>query len=593
MRVLRLVAVLAFGASGIARAQLAISQPTEKLLLLPLPGVAAGDSAASIAVMDIARERVLQLARYKVALIPKSKICEALQSFGFPCDYIPDQTQAAQFAKALSINSYDIGTFSHSGTAYTAKVRLVSGGSGFSSMFTVTGQGEPAAAESLAQHVVTVIKAAEYARECADRRAKGNTNGALESARKAFAIDPNLAAAHLCVMDVYDVQRFGPDSVIAAGYRALKGDSLNSTAWSRIANAYQQKGDTLRWLDALQSWAAVEPDNAPLQLSVADQLMRSHQYPKATALLRGTIGRFPGNQSAKALLRQSCIEGSQWRCVLDLLAQEEKDSAAKFNDSTELKLAIGASQALPDTQALMHWTQVAVTRFPKSLGFWNTRGQAFEAAGMVDSAVAAYKAAAALAPGDPRPSLLVAATILNHLAYDTLHAPPASDTVALKAYRNAFADKVDASKPFIQPALAGTDTTLRINAAALMLTAGSGIARSGAYDRAYPWLDQLLTVAQPSTPADTLGPKQQIRIQASFWYGLSSTLTLGEPYNQMTHDKSCEEAKTVQERINRTRDALFLGGRIAPAVATQMLGFLDRYAKAMTQVKAAFKCTNF
>ena len=28
-------------------------------------------------------------------------------------------------------------------------------------------------------------------------------------------------------------------------------------------------------------------------------------------------------------------------------------------------------------------------------------------------------------------------------------------------------------------------------------------------------------------------------------------------------------------------------------VATQMLGFLDRYAKAMTQVKAAFKCTNF
>ena len=592
MRVLRLVAVLAFGAAGLARAQLAISQPTEKLLLLPLPGVAAGDSAASIAVMDLARERVMQLARYKVALIPKSKICEALQSFGFPCDYIPDRSQAAQFAKALSINSYDVGTFSHSGNAYTAHVRLVSGGSGFSAMFTAAGQGEPAVAESLAQHVVTIIKAAEYARECADRRAKGNTNGALESAHKALAIEPNLTAAHLCIMDLYDLQRFGPDSIIAEGYRALKGDSLNTTAWSRIANAYQQKGDTLRWLDALQSWAGVEPDNAPLQLSVADQLMRSHQYPKATALLRTTIAHFPENQSAKALLRQSCIEGSQWRCVLDLLAQEEKDSAAKFNDSTELKLAIGAAQALPDTQALMHWTQVAVTRFPKSLGFWNTRGQAFEAAGMVDSAVAAYKAAAALAPNDPRPSLLVAATILNHTNYDTLHAPK-GDTAALRAYQNAFADKIDASKPFIQPALAGADTTLRINAAALMLTAGSAIARAGAYARAYPWLDQLLTVVQPATPGDTLGPKQQIRVQASFWYGLSSTLTMGDVYTPMTKDKSCDEAKAVNERLNRTRDALFAGARIAPDIVTKMLGFVGQYAKAMPQVKAAFKCTNF
>ncbi|HTY06507.1 MAG TPA: hypothetical protein VMC86_08315 [Gemmatimonadales bacterium] len=593
MRVLRLVAVLSVAAAGAAPAQLAISQPTEKLLLLPLPGVAAGDSAASIAVMDLARDRVQQMARYKVQLIPKGKICEALQSFGFPCDYIPDQTQAGQFARALSINSYDIGSFSHTGNSYTARVRLISGGSGFSSIFSATGDGQPAIAESLAQHVVTVIKAAEAARECNDRRGKGNTSGALESAKKALAIDPNLAAAHLCLMDVYEVLKLGPDSVIATGYRALKGDSMNSTAWSRIASALQQKGDTLRWLDALQRWAGVEPDNVQLQLSVADQLIRSHQYPKATALLRTTIVHFPSNSQAKGMLRQSCIEGSQWRCVLDLLAQEEKDSAAKFNDSTELKLAIGAAQALPDTQALMHWTQVAVTRFPKSLGFWNTRGQAFEAANQIDSAVAAYKVAAGLAPTDPRPSLLVAATILNHTNYDTLHAPPTSDTTALKAYRNAFADKIDAAKPYIQPALAGTDSTLKINGAALMLTAGSGIARAGAYARAYPWLDQLLTLVQPASAADTVGPKHQIMVQASFWYGLSSTLTMGDVYGPMTKDKNCDEAKAVNERLSRTRDALFAGARIAPSVVTQMLGFVGQYAKAMPQVKAAFKCTNF
>jgi tetratricopeptide (TPR) repeat protein len=598
--VFRLVAVLALGATSVVSAQLAITQPTEKLLLLPLPGISAGDSAASIAVMDLARDRVQQLARYKVQSIPKSKICEALLSFGFQCDaqqagamYILDPSQAAQFAKSVSVNSYDVGSFSHTGSQYTLHVRLISGGSGFSAAFTVQGATPPAVAESLGQRVVTVIKAAEYARECDDRRAHGNLNGAMESARKAFAIAPNLTAAHLCMLEVYEVQHGpgAPDSMLAEAFRALKGDSLSSTAWSRIASIYQQKGDTLKWLDALQSWAAVEPENTPLQLSVADQLMKSHQYPKATVLLKTLVARAPGNASAKDMLRRSCIEGSQWRCVLDIGAAEEKDSAAKLNDSTELKIMIGAANALPDTQAWVHYTGLAVKEFPKNGGFCNIRGQALEAAGQVDSAIADYKVCAALAPTDPRPSLLVAATMLNHAVYDTLHAP--KDTAQLRVYRDAYADKVDAARTFIQPALSGTDTALKINAAALYLTAGSSLARAGTYGRAYSWLDQLLTIVQPASPADTTGPRQQIRVQGSFWYGLSSTLTLGEVYADMIKHKSCDEAKGMQERINRSKDALFLGGRIAPSVATQMLGFLDRYNKAMPQVKASFKCTNF
>ena len=599
MRVFRLVAVMVMGAASVASAQLAITQPTEKLLLLPLPGAAAGDSAASIAVMDLARDRVQQLARYKVQNIPKSKICEAYQSFGFACDpapsgamYIVDQSQAGQFAKSVGVNSYDVGTFSHTGGLYIAHVRLISGGSGFASAFTVSGASPPAVAESLGQHLVTVIKAAEYARECDDRRAHGNLNGALESARKAFEIDPNLTAAHLCMLDVYEAHRFGPDSVIAEAFRALKGDSMNTTAWSRIAGAYQQKGDTLKWLDALQSWAGVEPDNIPLQLSVADQLMKSHQYPKATVLLKTVTAHAPNNAAAKDMLRRSCIEGSQWRCVLDIGAAEERDSAAKLNDSTELKIMIGAANALPDTQAWLHYTTIAFKDFPKNPGFCNIHGQALEAVGQVDSAIADYKACAALTPNDARPALLVAATIINHNVYDSTKA--VGDSAHKLAYRMAYADRFDQAKPYLQPAISGTDSVLKINAAALMLQAASGIARSAQlWDRAYPWSVELLALIPQAGPADTLGAKQQIRIQGNFWYGVSSVLSLGGPYKDMTEHKSCSEAKEINERIGKTRDALFLGGKVSPTFAQQMLGILDKYAKAMPQVKAAFKCTNF
>src|SRR6185437_2689265 len=444
VRVFRLVAVMVMGAASVASAQLAITQPTEKLLLLPLPGAAAVDSAASIAVMDLARDRVQQLARYKVQNIPKSKICEAYQSFGFACDpapsgamYIVDQSQAGQFAKSVGVNSYDVGTFSHTGSLYIAHVRLISGGSGFASAFTVSGASPPAVAESLGQRLVTVIKAAEFARECDDRRSHGNLNGALESAKKAFAIEPNLTAAHLCVLTVYEAQRQPPDSIIAAGYRALKGDSMSTTAYSRICGAEQQKADSLKWLDCLQSWAGVEPDNIPLQLSVADQLMKSHQYPKATVLLKTVSARAPTNAAAKDMLRRSCIEGSQWRCVLDIGAAEEKDSAAKLNDSTELKIMIGAANALPDTQAWVHYTNIAFKDFPKNPGFCNIRGQALEAVGQVDSAIADYKACAALAPNDARPALLVAATIINHNVYDSTKAGP--DSAHKQAYRMAYA----------------------------------------------------------------------------------------------------------------------------------------------------------
>ena len=84
-----------------------------------------------------------------------------------------------------------------------------------------------------------------------------------------------------------------------------------------------------------------------------------------------------------------------------------------------------------------------------------------------------------------------------------------------------------------------------------------------------------------------------MRINTSFWYGLSSVLTLGPPYQVMIKSKNCGIAKEINDRIQRTKTALQLGGRIAPSVGTQMLGFLGQYDANMPKVKQAFKCHNF
>ena len=212
-------------------------------------------------------------------------------------------------------------------------------------------------------------------------------------------------------------------------------------------------------------------------------------------------------------------------------------------------------------------------------------------AGRTDSALAYYRKALAREPNDVGTSLQIAKLIVDAAVWDTAGA---RDTVAVKARRAGFAAKIDSARTYLRPGLTAPDSTQRLAAAVIMLTGGSKLAQAAAYDRAYPWLDTLLQVVAPKTPADTVGPKQQVRVNGSFWYGLSSVLTLQRPYKEMTEKKGaarCPAAREVFDRLTRTKNALTLGRRVHPPTADQMLGFARQYEAAKPQVQKAFKCS--
>ena len=600
MRILRLVAVLAVGAVGSASAQLAVTQPTEKLLVLPLAVSSAADSATSIAVTDAARERLNSLARYKVMLVSKSKMCEALAASGFPCDGLMDARQAEQLARFLSVNSWTMGTLSHNSSLLTAAIHVVSGGSGFASTFTVTGGpiGSPQPlSEAIAQRLNSIIRAAEYARSCNEQRGRSNFQKALDDARRGLAIEPNLAALQLCVASVYEAERLGPDSIIAAALRAQKGDSLNGAAINLEANAWLQKGDTLRWLDALIKLTRSDIHNMNTAIGVGTLFLTHKQYVKGVALMNEVLAANPGNQQAHDLKKRLCIEGELWRPLLDMLRADARSDTALLADTVTLPLAIGAAQAVADTQSYLFWTRAAVQHYPRSTTYLKALAAAFELAGRHDSSMAVEIRALQINPNDVNLSLLIAKAIVDRAAFDTAafkRCQTAKDSLCIRSMQTAFANKVDSARAYLRPGLVATDSGQRLTAAAIMLSAGSRLAQNGsAYDRAYPWLDTLLTVLAPRTPADTMSPRQQVRVSASFWYGLSSVLTLQVPYKRMIDSKNCEEAKLINERLVRTRASLELGRRVHPPTVDQMLRFLGQYESNMPKVKQAFKCRNF
>ncbi len=599
MRLLRWVVGLGCIATA-APAQVSYQpqQPTEKLLILPLTVKSPADSAFSVAVMDVAREKLGQMARYKVQVIPKPKLCEALKASDYTCDVLLDETQANQLGRFLSVNAYTTGTLERSGGTVTTTVRVRDiGSSGLAALFTVSVSNPGTAAsvgEAIAQRLNTLVRAAEQARDCDDQRKKSQFPKALDAARKALAIEPNLPAAHICIATVYEAQHMPLDSLLAAYQRAAKGDSLNATAWENIAHIYQQKGDTLKAIDALIHELAGETHNTQLRLGIVELLRQQRRYAQAKAILDDGLTKNPNDQRLLDFRQRICIEGELWRCALDGFVEQIKNDSGKAADSTILKAALGAAQQISDTQQLLFFSRAAVRHFPKSAAFWKALGSAYDLKGQKDSSVWAYKQSLKLDPTDVKASLLVARGIVEGTAYDTAQATKLKgDTAALRALRHAFADRIDSAKAYLAPALSSPDSTDRLSAAVFMLTAGSKLAQAGAYDRAYPWLDQLLQLVAPRTPADTVGPRQQIRLQASFWYGVSSVASLSGPYSAMIKSKNCVEAKAINDRIARTKEALIFGARVHPPTANAMLQNVGKFEGVMPQVKKQFKCKNF
>jgi len=598
VRIVRLVIVLALGSGGAARAQLAISQPTTKLLILPLGVNSPADSAASIATMDAARDRLAVLARYKVIVVPKLKLCDALKASGFPCDLVLDEGQSRELARFLNVQAYTTGTLEKSGSGLGARVRVVDiGSSGFPFLFSVT-SGDPATpatlGEAVAQRLNRIVRAGENARECYDKRQKGQLPSAIDAARKALAVEPTLPAAHLCLATVYEAQRLPADSLIAAASRATRGDSLNPTAWEMIARAYQIKGDTVKAIDAFQHQLRGEPQNVQLRLGIAELLRQQRQYPLAVAVLDEGLARKAGDPKLLDLKGRICIEGQLSRCVLDGFVQRAEADSSVLGDSAFLKGALGAAQQVADTQQLLFFSRAAVRRVPRSAAFWKALGQAFDLKGMPDSALLAYRTSLALDPTDMKATLLVAKAMVDRATYDTAAANRLkSDTAQLRLFRTAFADRLDTAHTFLTRALASPDSAQRLSAAVILLTGGSKLAQAAAYDRAYPWLEQVLQVVAPRAPGDTVGPRFQIRLQASFWYGVSSVQPLFTEYGVMVKSKSCGQAKAVADWIGRAKQALIVGTRVHPPTANSMLVNLGKLEAIMPQVKKQFHCSNF
>jgi len=291
-----------------------------------------------------------------------------------------------------------------------------------------------------------------------------------------------------------------------------------------------------------------------------------------------------------AMRRAVCRDGQLYRCTLEVLRAEVLADSGKLADTAILKEAIGNAETASDTASRLWWARQAVHRYPNSMVFLKQLAAAYALTGQADSAVMEYKAALAINPRDVATSLSIAQTIVAHSVWDTAAVRAlGTDSAAVKRARQAFVDQIDGARPYLAPGFTSADSSIRLFTTSIAYTAGSKLAQMGAMDKAYAWLDP----AYQQLASDSAAGHQSLRSITAFWYGLSSFYTLPPLLQGFATSKKCADGPPVNDRLQRTKQALNLGSRVAAQAVRQPLTQLAAWENFMQQMKASLKCRNF
>ena len=293
----------------------------------------------------------------------------------------------------------------------------------------------------------------------------------------------------------------------------------------------------------------------------------------------GLVSAIPNGDDGRLVqITAQVSPGSSGGPVLDLHGDAVGIAVAQFPERQDRTYAVPASAIT--TALASDFRRIALTDIPGGQEADNAqRAQGHEGAASDDSTVAA--------------DIRRARAIVDSAVWDTASATPCTrqrDTVCLRKLRDVFVPRIASARVYLAAGFASHDSTVWLMTALVAESGGTKLAKAGAYDQAYEWLDQLMIELARESSTYLISQTQQIRVQASFWFGVADAVTLQVPYRQMVESKSCIIKDLVKRRIQRGLDALEVGASVAPAVASQMRNILLQYSSNMPKVSPTFAC---
>lgn len=541
-------------------AQLQRRGPTERILVLPLSISEDGDSLFSIEFTDLVRERLASVARFRINVIPKAQISEALVASGFDKNAILDLSTSQQLARFLSADALSVGEVSRTNGSRHVEFRLLdvnrSGASG-SIMLPVPPSVElKKLAEAAADSIDVILKSAADVRRCEEARGAGKFDDALKRAGEALKEYPKNGSAYLCMATVYEAQR-KEDSVRIVLEQAVVADESNVLAWDRLARIYQQAGDTLRAAHAFRAKLEFRPQDQSLRIGVAVLYAAGGVTDSAVSVLDQGLEINPTDLAVLEVKERVCTEAGRWDCILTTLDQVAMIDTTRI-DTTFYSKAIGAAQQAGDSVKQAYWAVRATERYPDNAAYWKAQGDAYQKLGIADSSLMAFEAAFRLDPTDVNAALAVANARIDREQIDSV----TWGMLEMASER-------------------GTEQERRVTTL-LMVKYGSFLIQRSDWDGAINALERALVV----------DPQTQIRATAAFQLGIAYFQKLNAGYQAANEAKkySCEEANVWAGWLTRGKGYLVEGQNVNANLAQTFLGYYQAYEGLIPEVRRILKC---
>lgn len=582
LSVIRMTVVLGFVVAGAMWPQGASAQlgrrSTERLLILnPITGPGIVDSTTGPAVGDALRERVANKYRQQFSVIPGTTVCEALEASGFQCTTPLPPENAPALARFLKATGFIITWLDRTGDSLKLTLRMVDvAGSGLSGWQTFTAPATTSGEDLgklAADGLEDRVKAAQYARECSERRGRGDAKGAVDRASKAFAMFPDYPAAWQCVAYAYEVEQQPVDSIVSALQHAAKGDSLNGTIWRDLGRRLREAGDTAASWEAFRNQLRAEPTDGALRLGVAQGLMSQGEHQEAVEVLDEGLAMNPGDMPTLQLKERICLEGSLWQCGLSALEQEYDLDTALAGDTAFIQKAFGTAQSIPDTAAMLKWSKLGTDHFPDALWAWRARAAALKLApDRRDETIAAYQQIVKIDSTQIASALAIAQYLFDStLVIDT--------GVPLDTARLMRGDRLI---ELVARQSQGDTSTMQALAGMLY-----GPAAKIAQKRMVPYLPIAAQFLKQALQYDLRGT---LATTLNFFLGLADAFQVFDGLEALDKSKSCD---LLQQKIDLTDEAVAaftIGKSVSPPTTDQLLPYLTKLKGDLPKYKAAWKC---
>lgn len=564
------VTVLFLGATPVASVAQATRTPNPNAPRLVVGTFRSNDKKLSAEASEELRSRLnADIPMRQLTVLSSADYKTVVEQSGYPYDEALTSGDLNSLAKLLRTDEYMEGTVEKTATGFKLTAVLVLTRDMLLSQPLPVAEGDKLsrAAALLSKSVQDARKQIEFEKKCNMAGRDNKPAEALAAARAGVVAYPQGTLVRLCELQVRAGYKQPPDSVIAAALEVLKYDPRSKLALTSAAAAYKEKGDKDKATEVLIQLLATDPSNTRLVDDVVNSLAASGKSAMAKPIISQAIKDNPGDVRLMRLgfliyldskdYKNGTALGEEMVKIDTTLADTtffQKMAAAYDSDSSFAKAAEVAARG--------------VAKFPSNIALMMIVGQEQLKGGQQQQAIATFRKILAINPKQPNVRMLIARTYdeMQQLdsAFIALHEAKAAgeDAQAVGGYALTIGNRLFklGGEAFNKSQASKTSEDYR--------------AAIDANLKVLPWVkfaDSTLTSVDNKNSAGFL-------MAVSAFYVSAAALT------DAPKTKSCELAKIGQDNILIATMNMNRGGKVAPAVVSQLMPILPNLMTSADQM---------